>query len=156
MRRVLLALCLLTILGCSGVSSLIVQNKTNKDATVTIATRADPANQKQALRAPPGVKVHSEIYWVAQPPRALDVEVSLGGKRLHQTWDQRNYPPGLAQGERSDYYLEIHDDSLTLRGPNAWDLFNRISMLVVLMGSCLTVIVLAAIFLIVRFRKAKR
>lgn len=172
MKRLILFLCLLTILGCSGASMLIVDNKTSQNAVVTIKTEElkppkpkkgqrrqwAPEEQEKTFDLPAGQDVDSKIWWFMDPPNGLHAEVTLGGKTLRRSWTGDQYPPGMAQGTSGGafFFLEIHDDSLTLRDPTGWDKFHRNPQYYFLFwGSCLCPVILFIVLAFVVRRTLK-
>lgn len=130
MKRVLLLLCLVTALGCSGLSSLLVQNLSGKSVEVTITadhTKDHGGPSAFSGSASPGEEVES-ISWFRDAPLNLSVETTFhDGRKLTNKWMPGIYPPGMQRGTSGGayYILEIHDSELVLRDPNAYDRFRR-------------------------------
>ena len=126
----MLVLSLAVCLGCSGLSSLMVQNGTRHQAQIEIAIEKPKRNggpQAFSGSVAPSGEVES-VSWFYRAPDSLDVKVTLaGGRKLNRKWTEADYPPGLARGTSGGafYVLEIKDTGLELRDPNRWARFRR-------------------------------
>lgn len=128
MRRFLLIICLLTLLGCSGLTSLVVVNNIGEDATVRVWTVEHPRRQRpekdKTFEMGHGDRV-AEVAWFRDAPKQITLEASWTKGSIKKAWTHSTYPPGMAKGSSGGgfYVLEINREGAKMREPNYLDRF---------------------------------
>jgi len=128
LRRLVLGLAALTILGCSGLSSLVVVNKTGGKISVTAKAEAENVPKEGNTVTVEPNSEHDILSWMADPPPKLEVQAKLAdGKILNAVWPSRSYPPAMREGTSAGalFFVDVSEDKLALRDPTAWDNFRR-------------------------------
>jgi hypothetical protein len=160
-RRIIGILLLAVALGCSGLSSLLVQNQTSKPVQVHIEAKLQEGHGPDAEfsgTVGSGDEIET-VNWFQTAPISIKVEADVDGRKANRTWTMVDYPPGLARGTSGGAYfvLEVRDNKLNLRDPTGWDKMRRNPQYYLLPLVCMAVLgICISLFVIAVMRLRKR
>ena len=125
-QRTLILLAVLTVLGCSGLSSLILQNRTGTTLTGRISMEeAGEKGRKESVdfSLRPGDDVET-LRWFSSAPDSITIEFDSGVRRR---FGQNEYSPGMKTGTSGGayYFLEIDQGGFRFKDPSQFDRFRR-------------------------------
>ena len=159
-KRIVGILFLGVALGCSGLSSLMVQNHTSKPIQVHIEAKAEKGyGQDEEFSGSIGSGDEVEtVKWFQISPDSIRVEADIDGRKTSRTWSKADYPPGLARGTSGGAYfvLEVRDNELTLRDPTGWDKMRRNPQYYLFPLACVTVLGVCVTLLVIAVLKLRR
>ena len=155
-KRTIGMLLLAVALGCSGLSSLLVQNQTSKPIQVHIEAKLQEGHgpdEEFSGTVASGEEIQA-VNWFQTAPISIKVEADIDGRKTSRTWTMADYPPDLARGTSGGAYfvLEVRDNELNLRDPTGWDKMRRNPqyyllplVCIALLGICISLFVIAVL-----------
>lgn len=159
LRRLLAALAVLTVLGCSGLSNLVVANKTDGKISVKVSGAGELV-PKGGTTVEVGADANRDsVGWFGEPPSKLDVEAKLAdGTILHTAFTTKLYPAGMrkASAPGAAFYLDVTKEKMSLREASAWENFRRNPQMTIfpaLILLCPAGVIGLIVFLMIRGRR---
>ncbi len=121
-RKLAFGLVILTILGCSGLSSLVAKNRTNEIIHLSIAGNTSEAREaKWSGSIEPGHSVET-IKWFSHTPRPLKISVTSPKRNDHYTASNEQFPKGMQVGSsaKSTYFMDVNPSGVEFRDPTTF------------------------------------
>ena len=145
---------LLSLSGCSGMSSLMVRNLTAADLAVTVRSNEAQHGDEDEELVSAGEEIET-IRWHGWPPDWIEATVKhTSGRTAQRKWLRADYPELMQDGPGLTTYfvLEVSSDGLLLRDPTTWDAIRRNPLGYSLLGLWPVGIVLGVVLAIRRRR----
>jgi hypothetical protein len=146
LRRLIMALGLVTILGCSGLSSLLVANKTSRPMHLTLEHEGvdDSPPKKWQGEVQPGERVKT-IKWFSSAPREIVVKVRSGEQERRYVVQDETYPRGMQRGSsaKSTYFMDISESGVKVMDPSYFQrMLDQPHVFFAQIIGCLTIVVI--------------